>query len=154
MAKVFIMEAVTSLTVDSETFLREAQNYWGTDTPRLFIIHYSEILHLQKNGGYMGVRVIDIEDEKEVRVKWLPFRKNQEKEYIAKDTNDYFFFLKDSALELILKKPGVTDDNKKILIFSLLKSDTGDYHALFYLGVLSEIGGIGGGTPSAGARVP
>jgi hypothetical protein len=153
MAQVFILETVTNLTVDS-SFGTDIQNYWGTtDPPLIFLIHFSEISHLLKDGGYMGVRVIDIEDPKEVRVSWLPFSKSQEGEYRAKDTNDYFFFLRDSAIDIILKKTGVTDE-KKVLMLRLLKNNTSGISALFSLGVLSEEGGIGTGSPSAGAKIP
>lgn len=152
MAQTFIVNNTVITNLTDATFQEETSNYWGTDVPIVFIIHVSEIDKLLKKGGYIGVRIIDIEDPKEVRVKWFTFSLTQEAEYRAKDTNDFFYFLKANVIDSILQS--VLDPiNPKILVLRLLKDSNNVVHAFFSAGVLIE-SGIGTGSPSAGAKVP
>ena len=152
MAKVFVVDDVQIVSPSETIFSQETTNYWGTDAPLTFLIHISEIEKLMNKRGYLGVRVVDIEDAKEVRVRWLSFGINQKAEFEAKDTNDYFYFLRDNAVKKILGAV-FDEENPKVLALRLLKNNAGNYQGFFSAGVFVE-SGIGTGTPGAGAKVP
>lgn len=153
MAKVLISENPTAQGADGMTTGEEFNRYWGDDPKIIFLCHYYEITRLMELGGYAGVRVIDIEDPKEVRVQWLAFSKSEKNEYETKNTNDHFFFINDNLINSIFD--GTTAElQKRVLILKLLKESTGEYAAFFSVGVVNDSGGIGTGSPAAGAKVP
>jgi hypothetical protein len=153
MAQVFILDSVDNLAVNESNFGANSNRYWGDEPKLIFTIHFSELNRLAEKNGFAGVRVIDIEDPKEVRVRWIAFSKSKEDEFRAKDTNDYFFFLSDSVIRSVLDLDTTEADVKKVLVFRLLKESDGNYSGLFSLGIISE-SGIGTGSPSAGAKIP
>lgn len=150
--KVFILESFIASDMDANSVL--ISNYWGSNNASIkFIAHASYLYRLADSTGYLALKVKKIKKPDHLDGRWVAFDITKLAKINQGKSKAKFFVIKKEVLDVILSldpnsnaiggEIGVEIIGIKRVFSLIIGSATFNY-----------VGGIGTGSPSAGAKVP